>query len=270
MTKKKTEKTVAIQKATAGQAATSFDDLPTSTDFPDGQPRTRDIDLGKWLGYRDALDCRELVKRLIKAKKLNDIGVYRVAREAKMGHGHRMVDELWLTRDQAIKVTVYSDTEKGDEMLNLLIAVFDRAIKKAFTTAHIEARLLERANRRVWEKLWGDYVIDPICKVLKWPTKNKNGGMYAPLSGIMKEIYIITLGREMYEEIKYRNKKPVFGSNHHQLLQKAVCDMLGDDLKDVATIAGQVFQTGRKGRVEFLQRLRKRFCRGMVQADMWE
>lgn len=241
----------------------SIEGLPTSSDFPDGVRRVRDKDLGRWLGYPDPSDCRELVRRLLRSGKLNDSAVLRVARKTST-KGGRPTEEYWLTRPQAQKVVVYSETDKGDEMLDLLIMVFERATEKQFSSDYLEARLLDYENRRAWEQLWGKHVVEPICRLYMWPTTNKNGTMYAPLAGEMRRLYKLLLGEETYNELKRRNPSPKLGSNHHQLLQKTVVDMVGDDLKIVAIIANQS-----ENRRDFWARLRRHFCRNaMLQTSI--
>lgn len=49
---------------------------------------------------------------------LNDSDILRAERGigtmAEKGHAGRKADEMWLTRDQALRVAVWSDTSKGD------------------------------------------------------------------------------------------------------------------------------------------------------------
>ena len=236
--------------------------LPTSADFADGVRRVRDTDLGKWLGYPDPSDCRELVKRLIRSEKLNDSEVFRAARETSKKGGRPSI-EYWLTRAQSQKVIVYSETKKGDEMLDLLIAVFERATERAFQSQYLEARILQFEQRRAWERLWNDHVIAPICSVYKWPLRNANGGFYAPLASVMRWLYRLLLGDEVYAELKARNPSPKFGSNHHQLFQQKVFEMVGDDLKIVAVIARQS-----AGKRDFRLRLNRHFRKEMLQLPL--
>lgn len=252
----------------------NIEGLPTSADFPDGVRRVRDTDLGKWLGYKEPRDCRKLVKRLIESKKLNGSDVRGVPRRivierpdqvsSKIPPVTREVVEFWLTRAQAQKVTVYSETPRGDEMLDLLIAVFERATEKQFSSDYLEARLLEFENRRKWEQLWDRHVVVPICKLYRWPTTNKNGTLYAPLAGVMRRLYILLLGAEVYNELKKRNPSPRQGNNHHQLLQKTVCDLVGEDLRIVAVIAHQS-----DNQRDFWHKLRRHFVRdAMLQTSI--
>lgn len=70
------------------------------------------------------------MRKLIDSKKLNESDVRATAgRTIPAGQSpdqnpafSREVTEYWLTRAQAQKVVVYSETDKGDEMLDLLIA----------------------------------------------------------------------------------------------------------------------------------------------------
>jgi hypothetical protein len=64
---------------------TSTEGLPTSDDFPDRARRVRDIDLGSWLGYSDPSNCRELIRKKIKAGNRNDSDILRAEREHGQG-----------------------------------------------------------------------------------------------------------------------------------------------------------------------------------------
>lgn len=252
----------------------SLEGLKTSDDFPDRVRRVRDIDLGRWLGYSDPTNCRELIRKKIKAGNLNDSDILRAERKAKMGHGERVVSDFWLTRDQALRVAVWSDTTKGDRVLDMLIAVFEHAADQATRGAFIEARVLQFRERQAWERIWTDSVVRPICDLWGWPVRNvksNTDSYFAPLCNVMNRIYRTVLGDEVVDEIRARigeqrttrSKRASKGQNIHQLLDREILEMLKDDIRDIVTI---VEQSG--NREDFWMRLERKFRRAMLQTSM--
>lgn len=86
--------------------------LPMST--VEGQkPRVRDLDLGKLLGFDRPRAIRDLIKRMIRARKLKDIHQCRTVERREGQVAPQVVTEFWLTREQALLVATQSDTPRG-------------------------------------------------------------------------------------------------------------------------------------------------------------
>lgn len=80
----------------------------------------------------------------------------------------------------------------------------------------------------------------------------------------MRRLYKLLLGDRVYDELKRRNPSPKQGNNHHQLLQKTVCDLVGEDLRIVAILAHQS-----ENHRDFWARIRRHFCRNaMLQTSI--
>jgi hypothetical protein len=92
--------------------------------FDDGEPRIRDVVLAERLGYQRPRKVRDLVERMLREKKLNDVVVCPTAGQTS---GGRPGSEYHLTEAQALKVAAKSETETADQILDLLIEVFLRA-----------------------------------------------------------------------------------------------------------------------------------------------
>ena len=91
------------------------------------EPRILDEELGARLGFSRPAAIRDLIKRLVRDKKLSDIRCVRTARMQSTGLGRirsRLVDEHWLTEAQALKVIAKSETAIADAILDDVIAVF--------------------------------------------------------------------------------------------------------------------------------------------------
>jgi len=232
-------------------------ELVVSTDYQDREPRTRDIDLGKWLEYPDPLECRKLIKRLISAKKLNGSELLGVSHEAKMGHGSRRVIEFHLTREQALKVAVLSGKTKGLAALDELIRFFLAAQRLGY----LEQRILQFSERCKWDLMWNESELKPICDLYGWPVF-VNGRMYQPLAGIMHLLYRLSLGDDVMDEIKRRNPSPEFEKNHHQLLAPETRSLFRNDLHDISVIART--STSRE---QFWAKLERHFRKGMLQTS---
>lgn len=89
------------------------------------KPRVRDLDLASFLAFKDPSDIRELITRMIRAKKLKDVRQIRTARENGRGRPGR---EYWLTREQALLVATQSGTPRAWELVEAMAAVFDAVL----------------------------------------------------------------------------------------------------------------------------------------------
>ena len=115
-------------------------EVPFRTDFEDGKPRVRDVDYARWLGYARPADIRELIKRMIRDGKLNDVHQVRVARKWEGQVAARPVDEFWLTRTEALLLATQSETPRAWSMTETIVDVFEAVLDdKPTSPAQIEA-----------------------------------------------------------------------------------------------------------------------------------
>jgi hypothetical protein len=96
--------------------------------FDDGVARVRDIDLAVFLEYTQPRDIRKRIKRELGA--LEEFGVVwraTVARQDSGQHGGIRSDteEFWLNKKQALFIAARGETTKADEVLIVLVDVFD-------------------------------------------------------------------------------------------------------------------------------------------------
>lgn len=97
-------------------------DLPFRTD-EQGVAWVEAEALGAWVGFSRPRKARDLVKRLLVLKILNDSEVCTVV--GQTSHvGGRPVHELWLTREGALKFAARSDTPRAIALLDLIVRVF--------------------------------------------------------------------------------------------------------------------------------------------------
>lgn len=95
---------------------------------PGGTPRTRDIDLAAWLGFKQPRMIRKLIRRMEAAGKLRDLDVRDTVERTSMPHGGERevaVQEFWLTREQALLVATQSDTPRAWALVEVMVKVFD-------------------------------------------------------------------------------------------------------------------------------------------------
>lgn len=90
-------------------------------DGDNDQPRMRDLDLARELGFGRPRDVRQLIERYETAGILNDI---RVCGTVPQTPGGRPGREYWLTEEQALFIVAKSETPKATAMLQVVIRVF--------------------------------------------------------------------------------------------------------------------------------------------------
>lgn len=126
---------VRLQPSTASRAT------PTPrTDFPDGEPRIRDTDLGAFLGFERPRAIRELIARHYAALKPTPHGtasVSLVEHRVTPERGGHSVTEFWLTEHQATYIIAKCETPVANEILQKVIAVFV-AVRRGALEAPVE------------------------------------------------------------------------------------------------------------------------------------
>jgi len=105
----------------------------------DGEPRIRDIDLAKRLGFERPADIRELIKR--NAEKLNTFSVLRSVRKTSGAQGGRPAVEFYLDRKQAIFICMKSETDNAFDVQIEIVHVFDAYLSDTTTQQHITSAL---------------------------------------------------------------------------------------------------------------------------------
>lgn len=101
---------------------------------PGGTPRTRDLDLAAWLGFKQPRMIRKLIRRMESAGKLSGVE-WRdtVERQSagRDGSGVRefAVTEAWLTREQALLIATQSDTPRAWAVVQVMARVFDAVLE---------------------------------------------------------------------------------------------------------------------------------------------
>jgi hypothetical protein len=90
----------------------------------ENEPRARDIDLGKRLGFKQPRDIRPLIEKHFNA--LENFGaVERRANTVTSGKGRKQeVSEYYLNEEQALYVSAKSDADNAGAVLTMLIKVF--------------------------------------------------------------------------------------------------------------------------------------------------
>jgi hypothetical protein len=112
----------------------TFTGLSVRTDFEDGLPRVRDLDVASELELANVYDIRTLVQK--HAEDLNDFGFLAATdnRDA-LGRGRKRKDGVesgttyWLNKDQALFIVGRSTTAKGRETYKLLVKTFSAVMK---------------------------------------------------------------------------------------------------------------------------------------------
>ena len=103
-------------------------------DVNQGEPRIRDIDVGKMLGYVEPRMVRKLIKRhWARLEKFAEISQRSTVEryESKPGVWQtREVIEYWLTQSQALVVVTKSETEHADNCIEMLIRVCEQVRKQ--------------------------------------------------------------------------------------------------------------------------------------------
>lgn len=119
-----------------------FEGLPVAMDWPDGQPRIHDVELGRRLGYARDRDIRPLIKDLVTGGFLTFD-----ARRGAAPRGVRTVSipsgGYWLTEEQAIFVTTQSGTPSARAFTLQLVRTF-MAARRYLAAISLETSFFKR------------------------------------------------------------------------------------------------------------------------------
>lgn len=197
-------------------------------DFDDAQPRILDLELGRRLEFARVDKVRDLVRSLKRSGKLSNLHQITVAVRREDGLPSKPATEFWLTKKQALKVIMRSETDVADRIQDEIIDIFD-----AYTEGRIAPIPLFAAEKRSWRTTWKQQLPKLLCKLKGEPF---DGGHPFWAQRHYSIIYECVLGAERYEELKQRNPNPQKGSNHHQHLTEEAVALLEQHLDKVATI----------------------------------
>lgn len=94
-------------------------------DLGDGEPRVRDIDAARVLGFKQARDIRKLIERTWSEGHRPHVRAT-VARTSMPRGGEReeMINEYWLTEAELLKLCARSRTPVAEAILDEMIAVY--------------------------------------------------------------------------------------------------------------------------------------------------
>jgi hypothetical protein len=106
------------------QFITNINGYALCSSWADGLGRIRDEELAERLDYGRPRVIRDLIRRLEREGKLNNIHQCRTVRLRADGRPSKPATVYWLTESQALKVIAKSETAKADAILDEVIAVF--------------------------------------------------------------------------------------------------------------------------------------------------
>lgn len=192
------------------KAAVGLDGLRLRDDFEDKEPRIRDLELAKRLGYSEPKTIRQLIKRL--APNLAGLHQRSTAPLRKDGLPSKPANEFWLDERSALFVIARSETEVATKILGEVIDVFI-----AYRRGQLIPRLLAD-EPCVWDKMWSAKTVGALCHLYGQPYA---GGRFPGfLASVVQKLYRLVLEPATYIEMKARNPDPKWGSNHHQWLSE--------------------------------------------------
>ncbi|MDC3956274.1 hypothetical protein KEG38_20605 [Polyangium jinanense] len=97
---------------------TGFEGMPIAMAFPDSEPRSLDLELGRRLGYGRPREIRALIKNL------SDGGFLVVDDQRGAAPRSPRTAEYWLTEEQALFVTTQSGTTRARAITLQLVRAF--------------------------------------------------------------------------------------------------------------------------------------------------
>jgi len=189
--------------------STMFGGLRLRDDFEDGEPRIRDLELAKRLGYERPRDIRRLIDSIQGDGFLNNIHERAAtARTPNGGHG-QTIREYWLDEIEAVFLIGQSRTPIA-RAVHLEVATAFVAYRKG--KAHVPRLLAEVPCD--WSMMWRPSMVAALCRLHGYPYEN---GVHPHfLASTYDKIYRLIAESEEHKHLKKINPHPRFGSNHHQ------------------------------------------------------
>lgn len=228
------------------QSATTpvaLDGLRLRDDFEDKEPRIRDLELAKRLGYAKPYDIRRLIIRMHEDGKLPGISQFVTVANRADGLPSKPSKEFWLDERACLKVIAKSDTANADAILDQIIDVF-----MAYRRGKLLPRLLADAPCE-WDPMWTTKVVSALCHLYGQPY---SGRFPSFLASVIQRIYKLVLEPATYIDMKVRNPDPKWGSNHHQWLTEQARERFR---KELVVIEGTALSSN--SREEFWSRLER-------------
>ncbi len=112
----------------------------------DDEPRVRDIDLAERLGYERPRKIRDLIERMVVARKLSNIHQCPTVGRWPGQIAAVPITEYFLTESQALKVAAKSETEPADALLDEMIAVYVAARRGGAGAHELHLTLLRQSQ----------------------------------------------------------------------------------------------------------------------------
>ena len=203
--------------------------LRVRDDFEDKEPRIRDLELAKRLGYANPYNIRKLIRQLADAGKLPSVCQFSHSENRSDGRPSKPGHEFWLDERSAIKVIAKSETDAADQILDEVIDVF-----MAYRHGKLMPRLLAD-DFCEWDEMWSRQVTGAMCRL--YGQQYDGGRPPKFLGSVQRKIYRLVLEPHVYAEMKLRNGEPHFGSNHHQLLTEQARSRFRDELRQIELAA---------------------------------
>jgi hypothetical protein len=214
----------------------NFAGLIPRADFADKEPRIRDLELGKKLGYASPVDVRKLVARLAEAGKLPGASV--VATVAKTSGG-RPGREYWLDERSALLVASQSGMPSGIDVTIEVIDVFVRYRRGELPTSPDPIHPLFARQRSEWEALWSPKVVRALCALYGNSKLYTMGGQMPGgwFAGIQRMIYEHVWDSEHVAEAIKRSPRARRGNNWHQHMTPEARAAFSVELDAIAEMA---------------------------------
>lgn len=203
-----------------------FDGWTLATDGE--EPRVRDLDLADRLGYDRPRKVRELIDRMIGIGEISDVHVRPTVGRTSMPRGgerETTVNEFWLTEEQALLVSVSSQTPRAMEVRKALVKLFVAFRKGQLGPSADRDELLRVTLRlapvsdRDRTSVWEPEMKSELARLLghKWDGTGREPRCVKFAYG---KTWEIILGPTAYGELRKRNPRQRAGTLNWQWLQE--------------------------------------------------
>lgn len=239
----------------------------------DEDPRLRDTDLAKKLGYERPRDIRELIERMVGEEEIDAPHVRRAVRRTSMPRGgdrETEVNEYWLDETQAILVAARSKGPVARQVRQGLVKVFIAARDQARAGLQKERGLWGRLQAFIlaekpaeWERCFQPSLVVALCALHPDQPQYMGGRHPRYLASTYRKIYDTVFSSEIGRALKVRNPTPKHGSNHSQELSPEAREYFVAQLASVEVIARQS-----SDKDDLWGRLEREYQGGMLQMPM--
>lgn len=214
-------------------------ELSLWNDMPDDEPRIRDVDLAERLGFKRPRKIRDLIERTfasgMRPNMRPTVGRIPVG-PGRKGVREDVVHEYWLTEEEALEVTVASQTPKAKEIRRLIIRTFVAVRRGLIETTPTKSQVLALLlapeflpapeNARFKEALYRQIY---RLKGKPYPTGVYGAPQAKWLANILVELFYLRLTGDssLIDELRRRNPANAKGERrhrHHTGLRPEVAD----------------------------------------------